>query len=221
MSTDTAVSRLLVVDDDPRVLKSLKAYFDSTEDLDVVATANQGAEALTALSSLDIDLILADVHMPTMDGMELLRAVKKLPHPPVFVAMTGFDTDDSMLRTLTAGASGYIIKSSPPQTIISSVRDALSGGTAVSPRALARLIKYIPSYEFVPASGEEVIELSTAEQRVLALVCDGLSNAEISARTGYAESTVKKHVSGLISHFGASSRLSLAVTVMRTSWADN
>lgn len=216
--------RLLLVDDDLLVLSSLRTYFNTTADIHVVAEAANGVSALKALSDYEIDLVLTDIHMPEMDGIALLQETRKLPDPPVFVAMTGFDTDETMLKTLTGGAAGYIIKSARPQEIISSVRDAMNGGTSVSPQCLSRLVDYIPARELAQHNAQEKKEeivLSPGEQRVLSLLCDGLSNAEIAARTTYAESTVKKHVSQLINHFGVNSRLSLVVAAMRTHWGQH
>ncbi|MGV0439235.1 response regulator [Corynebacterium mastitidis] len=216
--------RLLLVDDDPLVLFSLRRYFNTTADIHVVAEAANGVAALKALEDYEIDLVLTDIHMPEMDGIALLQETRKLPEPPVFVAMTGFDTDETMLKTLTGGAAGYIIKSARPQEIISSVRDAMNGGTSVSPQCLSRLVDYIPARELAQQQAQDSkdeIVLSPGEQRVLSLLCDGLSNAEIAAKTSYAESTVKKHVSQLINHFGVDSRLSLVVAAMRTHWGQH
>ncbi|WPF68609.1 response regulator [Corynebacterium sp. 21KM1197] len=216
--------RLLLVDDDPLVLSSLRTYFNTTADIHVVAEAANGVSALKALDDYEIDLVLTDIHMPEMDGIALLQETRKLPNPPVFVAMTGFDTDETMLKTLTGGAAGYIIKSARPQEIISSVRDAMNGGTSVSPQCLSRLVDYIPARELAQHNAQEKKEeivLSPGEQCVLSLLCDGLSNAEIAATTTYAESTVKKHVSQLINHFGVNSRLSLVVAAMRTHWGQH
>lgn len=216
---DSRPTRILIVDDDPLVLASLRAYFGTADDIEVVGEASNGREALDALAAKDIDLVLSDIHMPEMDGVSLLHEVKQIQNPPVFVAMTGFDTDETMLQTLTSGAAGYIIKSSKPREIIESVRDAMSGGTSVSPQCLSRLVDYIPNREVAALrASQKQVRLTDAEERVLSLLCDGLSNAEIAQKTQYAESTVKKHVSHLISYFGANSRLSLVVAAMRTYW---
>ncbi|MCZ9310314.1 response regulator transcription factor [Corynebacterium uberis] len=212
-------TRIIIVDDDPLVLASLRAYFSTADDIEVVAEASHGREAVEILATQDVDLVLSDIHMPEMDGVTLLEHVQKLEHPPVFVAMTGFDTDETMLQTLTGGAAGYIIKSSKPQEIIASVRDAMSGGTSVSPQCLSRLVDYIPNREAaVLRASQKQLRLTDAEERVLSLLCDGLSNAEIAEKTQYAQSTVKKHVSHLIGYFGVNSRLSLVVAAMRTYW---
>ncbi len=91
--------RVFLVDDDPLVRSSLRLYFETTDDISVVAEAANGAECLSMLDNVDADIILADIHMPTMDGITLLRKIKERPYPPVFLAVTSFDSDDTMLKT--------------------------------------------------------------------------------------------------------------------------
>lgn len=212
---------VLIVDDDPLVLSSLRQYFATTEDIRVVAEARDGVEALTALDSVNVDIILADIHMPEMDGVSLLHEVRRRVDPPAFVAITALDSDETMLKVLAGGGAGYIVKSSRPQAIITAVRDAVAGGTTVSPQALRRLVDYIP--EEVPTPAPHQADLSSvyesltkAERQVLRHLCGGLSNAQIASAMNYSESTVKKHISHVISRFGASSRLSLAVMVIQS-----
>ncbi|AKK02004.1 response regulator [Corynebacterium epidermidicanis] len=212
---------VLLVDDDPLVMSSLKAYFASTPDIRVAAEARNGVEALEILDRVSVDIILTDIHMPEMDGVTLLREVKKRPNPPVFVAITALDTDATMIDILTGGGAGYIVKSSRPQTIIAAVRDALQGGTTVSPQAMTRLVDRLSAPEPAdqPDKGkfdEVFATLNSNEKQILALICEGKSNEEIAGVTHYAESTVKKQVSHLISLFGVTSRLSLAVTALRS-----
>ncbi|MGP5724137.1 response regulator, partial [Corynebacterium casei] len=135
--------RVLIVDDDPMVLHFLGVYFETTEDIQVVAEARAGAEALSLLDNITVDIILADICMPNMDGLELLHEIQKRPNPPLFIAMTALDTDDTMLKVLADGGAGYIVKSARPCTIITALRDAVEGGITVSPRALKRLAKYL------------------------------------------------------------------------------
>lgn len=218
----TPGTRVLIVDDDPLVLSSLRSYFATTEDIYVVAEARDGLEALTTLDSLSVDLVLADIHMPTMDGVTLLHEIQRRREPPAFVAITALDTDSTMLEVLAGGGAGYIIKSSRPQAIITAVRDATAGGTAISPQALRRLVGYISDRPTTPKSpikesSTTYDSLTDIEKRVLEHLCKGMSNAEIAKTMNYSESTVKKHVSKLISDFNVTSRLSLAVTVISSS----
>ena len=130
------VTRILVVDDDARALTALRHYFSVAKDIEIVAEAENGAVALEQIERLggDLDLVLADIHMPEVSGIELLRTLQSQDNPPVFVAMTSMDTDETMLEILTSGGAGYIIKSARPVQFIQAIRDAMNGGTAVSPR---------------------------------------------------------------------------------------
>ena len=103
--------RVIVVDDDHIVTDTLERYFATTEDIVTVGTASNGSEALDVLHSTLADVIVADIHMPGMDGVQLLRAMKRMSHPPTFVAMTSLDSDEIMLEVLSHGAAAYIIKS--------------------------------------------------------------------------------------------------------------
>lgn len=222
--TGSAAIWVMIVDDDPIMLKALRTYFSSTSDIRVVAEAYDGTEALALLDSVEVDIVLADIHMPEMDGVTLLHHIRKREDPPVFVAITALDTDDTMLEVLSGGGAGYIVKSSRPQTIITAVRDAVEGGTAVSPHALKRLVGHIPHGDFARNSSRAsspFSTLSTPEVKVLKLLCDGKSNAEICETLGFSESTVKKHVSNLIATFGVKSRLSLAVTTIRAGYLES
>ncbi|WP_236592680.1 response regulator [Corynebacterium striatum] len=221
MSEHDMEKRVLIVDDDPLVLHSFRQYFATTEDIRVVAEAHNGIEALTAIDSVNVDIVLADIHMPEMDGVTLLQEVQRRLSPPVFVAITALDSDETMLKVLAGGGAGYIIKSSRPQAIITAVREAMTGGTTVSPQALNRLIKYIPGKVLTPAFPQTNLSpvyerLTKAETHVLQYICQGLSNAEIASAMKYSEATVKKHVSHLIACFGVTSRLSLAITVIQS-----
>ncbi|MEJ5997944.1 response regulator transcription factor [Corynebacterium sp. H130] len=210
---------ILLVDDSPLVLASFQRYFATTSDLNVVATASNGAEALSELEKHHIDIVLADIHMPTMDGPTLLDQINQLPRKPIFLAITAFDSDRTMLRILKAGGAGYVLKSERPHTLIDAVRAAMDGGMVVSPQAMTRLVKYLnddrpPQPTNPVAEALKLQTLTEMEGRILVLLCDGLSNAEIAQTLGYAESTVKKRVSSIMDQFGATSRLNLVVKIL-------
>lgn len=218
-SGDAAPIRLAIVDDERFVIDNLCDYFSMDENVEVVLTASNGEEALKKLDEVAVDVVLSDIHMPRMGGIALLRALQQRLNPPAFIAMTGVDTDGSMLETLAGGGAGYIIKSDPVENIQRAITDALKGGTSLAPECLSRLVNYIPL-----ASAEEVsrqqssVRVSEAEHRVLSLLCQGCSNSEIADRLNYAESTVKRHVSNLMGYFDAPSRLKLVLKALKEGW---
>ena len=214
--------KVLIVDDEAVVLSSLRKYFSMVDDIEVVAEATNGNAALATLKNMPVDVVLADIHMEGMDGIALLDHISSFPHPPAFVALTGIDTDDNMLRVLSMGAAGYVVKSARPAQIIESIYSAAADNIALLSMCLARILEHIPQHSnALPTVAGENIQLTPAEQKVLALLCQGLSNAEIAKQANYAESTVKRHVSNLISYFGASSRLSLALVALGYSRFQN
>lgn len=234
--------RLLLVDDDPLVLSSLRLYFGTpaAAGIEVVGEADTGTTALDLLRTVDADVVMADIHMPGMDGVELLRQVRGLEDPPVFVAMTALDEDATMLAVLALGGAGYILKSSRPEFIIEAVHQALDGGTVVSPQPATRLMRHLPGAAGVSASSvassatssaaashapdadlravDRLNHLSASEERVLSLICGGLSNAEIGRETGRSASAVKKTVSALLAKFGTESRVQLAVLAVEAGF---
>lgn len=213
--------QVLVVDDEPSVLVYLKRYLSATEDIALVAEAYDGIKALEILQDTPVDVVLSDLHMPRMDGISLLKHINKNPFAPAFIAMTGVDTDSSMLQVLQQGAAGYIVKTAPPRSIVDAVRKAVSDQAALSQQCLARLVQHLPddnrNHLNLTSHGFplDLSHISDAEQQILSHLCDGLSNQEIAQKMHYSESTVKKRVSELIARFGATSRLSLVVSILK------
>lgn len=210
--------RVFLVDDDPLVRDVLNRYLTSAGDIEVVGTASSGAEALERMDPAGIDLVLSDVYMPEMDGAALLGHLNERPDTPAFLAITSLENDKKMLDILAQGGRGYILKSQTPDEIILSVRQAVTGGTVVSPAAMTNLVRYLePAYkpqEPAPAKRIYPEGITDGEIDVLELLCEGLSNADIARRLNYSESTVKKQVSHLLALYGVSSRLDLVVTVL-------
>ena len=212
----TSPIRVFLVDDDPLVRDVLTRYFHNTDDITVVGTASNGAEALELIEPDEVDIVLSDVHMPQMDGATLLKNLAQRTNTPAFLAITSLENDRAMLDVLAHGGRGYILKSQPPEEIVLSVRQAITGGTVVSPAAMNNLVQYIDPEPVQPSPQRINLPdgISDNEVAVLDLLCEGLSNAEIAKRLNYSESTVKKQVSHLLTLFGVSSRLDLVVTVL-------
>lgn len=217
-SGDNQHIRVFLVDDDPLVRDVLNRYLTSADGIDVVGTASSGPEALEVINAEDVDLVLSDVYMPEMDGPTLLAHLNERPHTPAFLAITSLENDRKMLDVLAQGGRGYILKSQPPEEIILSVRQAVNGGTVVSPAAMTNLVRYLSPDDkpAEPATPQRTYPegINDAEIDVLELLCEGLSNSDIARRLNYSESTVKKQVSHLIKLYGVSSRLDLVVHVL-------
>lgn len=217
-----SVINLLVVDDDPLVLEALGHYFASADDMKVGATAENGKAALALLGEQDFDVIVADIHMPEMDGTTLLREVGEMDNPPVFIAMTAMDNDDTLLDVMSHKAAAYILKSSKPAYILETVREAVKGGTVVTPQSLTRLVEHLPELQNTttmrPTAALDSHDIPPAQLRVLELLCEGQSNAEIAASTGYADGTIKKYISYLLAEFQAKSRLDLAIKALKAGY---
>ncbi|MCT1499968.1 MULTISPECIES: response regulator [Corynebacterium] len=215
---------VLLVDDNPLVLSSFRHYFNSTDDIVVVAEASNGEEALARLREHDVDVILADIHMPTMDGPTLLENINKLDSRPIFIAVTAFDSDRTMMRIIRLGGAGYVLKSEKPQVLIDAVRAATDGGMVVSPQAMTRLATHLKDDQNTDTYVDPISEamklqsLSKSERKVLVLLCQGMSNSEIAQDLAYSESTIKKYVSNIMDQFGATSRLNLVVKVLNAEY---
>ncbi|EEW49011.1 nitrate/nitrite response regulator protein NarL [Corynebacterium efficiens YS-314] len=206
--------RILIVDDDPTILRNLPVFFSMAEDLTVVGTAAGGRDALAFMEHTPCDVILSDLSMPGMSGIELLSAVRELDNPPIFIAMTGFDTDQAMLGVLAAGSAGYLAKSDPPESVIWSVREAIKGGTALSSSCTSRLVDATIRRGEPPQPRALGVELSSGERETLDLVCQGLTNAQIARQLHYSEAAVKKQVSAMLRKFQVGSRVALAVKAL-------
>lgn len=217
--------RILVVDDDPFVVKFLSTLIECASDMVVVAAAYDGQQAIEKINSFNVDIVLADIHMPKMDGVTLLSKLQEQENPPVFVAITALANEKSALKIIEMGGAGYVLKSQPPETIISSIRDALNGGIVVAPHAMKWIARRLAStstndrlVESIVSEATKRKRLSNSESEVLVLLCQGLGNQEIAKRLFYSESMIKKHISQLMKVFNTHSRLELVVSVMNQRW---
>lgn len=197
---------LVVVDDQTSVREALAVMLDLAEDVSVVATANNGAEAVEAAERHHPDVVLMDLNMPVMGGVEatgLIHAAE--PHTTVLV-LTTFDDDESILAALHAGASGYLTKEADRTTILSAVRAAAQGQTVLAPEVQRRLLALTARPAPVaPPRGRE-FNLTAREREVLALIGEGLRNPEIAAELVISEATVKTHINNMFTKAGFHSR---------------
>lgn len=193
------MTRVLVVDDEAMVCVFLRTILSSADDLEVVGEANDGAAGVEAALRERPDVVLMDLRMPVMDGLTAIEKINEMPDPPAVVVLTTFDADEYVLRALRAGATGFLVKSTPPEELIGLVRTAAQGHTVLSPAAARRLIAAsTDSLSARDKAREQVATLTEREQQVLAGLGEGLSNAQIAARLFLSEATIKGYVSKML-----------------------
>ena len=196
--------RLLLVDDDDLVRTALKMIVDSDTDLDIVGEASNGAQALAMVDRLNPDVILMDIQMPEMDGIEATRRVsEKSPDDegPRVLVLTTFEQDEYVFQALRAGASGFLLKRTPADELIAGIKVVAQGDSLLSPSVTRRLISEFARSSISPAGADTSGKLETLTERemeVLQLVSRGLSNQEIADELVLSEGTVKTHVKRIL-----------------------
>lgn len=200
--------RILLVDDDPVIRDCFPAYFATTSDLTVAGIADGGLSAQEWLEENRCEIVLSDIQMPDVDGIALLQWTKQLPQPPLFIAMTAFDTDRNLIAALAEGAAGYVAKSQRPHEIIEAIRAAAHGNLSISAQSGRRLLAALRRPGATPS--EKSTDISDEERQLLHLISRGYTNRRIGKELNYAEVTVKKKVSALLRKFGVQSRTELA-----------
>lgn len=210
------VTRLLLVDDDALVRAGLSLMLGGADDLEVVAEAANGREALAALREHDVDVVLMDLRMPVMDGIEATAAITALPSAPQVLVLTTFDADDHVVRALAAGAHGFLLKDTPPAQIVEAIATVRCGEPALSPAVTRRLIDQVT----VGSGGgredraaELAASLTDRERDVALAIGRGASNAEIAAELHLSLATVKAHISHLFTKLDATNRVQVAITM--------
>ena len=194
---------LVVVDDQATVREALAVMLDLADDVDVVGTATNGSEALAVVADKAPDVVLMDLNMPVMGGVDATGRIRA-EHPEVVVlVLTTFDDDESILAALQAGASGYLTKDADRATILQAVRAASHGQTVLAPEVQRRLLS-LASRPVRPAAPE--FALTAREQEILDLIGEGLRNPEIAAKLVISEATVKTHINNLFAKAGFHSR---------------
>jgi DNA-binding NarL/FixJ family response regulator len=206
--------RVLIADDQALVRGGFRAILEAEPDIDVVAEAGDGAEALDLARRHRVHVVLMDIRMPRLDGIEATRRLLAEPrNPPTRVlVLTTFDLDEYVYEALRAGASGFLLKDVPPEHLAPAVRTAASGEALLAPSVTRRLIEEFTRRP-VPGgpSSASLQQLTPRERDVLTLVARGMSNHEIAERLFVGESTVKTHVAHVLSKLGARDRIHAVV----------
>jgi len=203
--------RVLVVDDEPMVCTHLSTILGSADDIDVLGQAHDGAAAVEAVRRDGPDVVLMDLRMPGVDGLTAIKRINQLSEPPVVVALTTFDTDQYVIRALRAGAAGFLVKSTPPEDLISLVRVAADGHTVLSAPATRRLVAASAAEQAAREQAQRLIgELTEREVEVLACIGDGMPNAGIAGKLCLSEGTVKGHVSRMLVKLDCANRTQMS-----------
>nr|WP_225953314.1 response regulator transcription factor [Kibdelosporangium phytohabitans] len=198
---------MVLVDDEPMVLAHLRTVLTSADDIEVVGTAQDGAEAIEAATRFRPDVMLMDLRMPEVDGLTAIERIAKMPVPPALVALTTFDTDSHVMKALRAGASGFLLKTTPPEDLISLVRVAADGHTVMSKQATRRVMTASAGeHQRGEAARARVGELTGREVDLLRCLGEGMSNAAVAAKLHLSEATVKSYVSRMLAKLRCDNR---------------
>jgi two-component system, NarL family, response regulator LiaR len=205
--------RVLIVDDHAVVREGLRSFLELQEGMEVVGEAGDGAEAVAAAERLRPDVVLMDLVMPTVDGVEAMRRLRERVPAARAIVLTSFLDDERLLPAIRAGAAGYLLKNAQPQELARAIRAAHDGEALIDPAVAARLVEALAGGEADP----RVDQLTPREREVLELIGRGLSNKRIALELGAAEKTVKNHVSHVLAKLGVADRTQAALYAARLS----
>ncbi|MBV9196055.1 MAG: response regulator transcription factor [Solirubrobacterales bacterium] len=206
--------RVLIVDDDALVRSALSMLLTGSEDIAVIGEARDGSEVMDAVAELQPDVVLMDIRMPAMDGLAATELVRAQDKPPEVIVLTTFEADDSVLRALRAGASGFLLKDTPPTDVIRAVRAVAAGEPTLSPAITRRLIGHVTDSELDERKRHaraQLERLTEREHEVAIAIALGKSNAEISRELYMSVATVKAHVSRILEKLELNNRVQIAL----------
>lgn len=204
--------RILLVDDQPLLLAGFRMVLETQPELEVVGEAGDGDRGVRMARALHPDVVLMDVRMPVMDGIEATRQILSADPAIRVLVLTTFDLDEHVYAALRAGASGFLLKDVPPADLANAIRAVAAGDAVVAPQVTRRLIDtFAPRLPDPDAARPTPLPLSDREREVLVEVARGRSNTEIAARLGVAEPTVKSHVGRVLTKLGLRDRVQIVV----------
>ncbi|MCG3210527.1 MAG: Transcriptional regulatory protein LiaR [Anaerolineae bacterium] len=209
----TEAITVFIVDDHKVVRQGVRAFLDTQPDLVVVGEAESGAEAVEAVAEHAPDVVLMDLIMPGMDGVEATRQVKKVSPRTQIIVLTSYHQDEHIFPAIRAGALSYLLKDAEPDELASAIRKAAAGEAVLHPRVASRVVQELHGAR--QDTPNPFTALSDRELEVLRLIADGLSNADIAASLIISEKTVKSHVSNILSKLHLADRTQAAVYAWR------
>jgi DNA-binding NarL/FixJ family response regulator len=211
--------RVLVADDQSMVRAGFRMLLSGEEDIEVVAEASNGHEAVDKAARFDPTVVLMDIRMPELDGLQATRRILAADYAARILILTTFDLDEYVYEALRAGASGFVLKDDPPEQLLAAVRTVADGEALLSPAITKRVIRQftrIPQ----PAPPKELDELTERELDVFRLIARGLSNAEIGGELYISDTTVKTHITHILQKLGMRDRVQAVVLAYQTGLVD-
>ena len=212
--------RVVIADDEDNYRKAIQKTLGFAQDVDVIAVCRDGQEALDACLSEAPEVLLTDINMPRLSGIELTKKLLRKEKDVNVVILTVREYDDTIFEAFRAGALGYLLKTSTPQEVIESVRLAAKGEAKITPRVATKIVEDFRRFEKVDGGNDEaegeLLVLSDREHEILQLVAQGLRNKEIADKLGIAEKTVKNHVSNILKALHVNSRTEAAMKAMKS-----
>ena len=213
MGTDSEI-RVLLVEDHALFRQGLRELLD-TAGLSVIGEASDGVTAVRLTRELRPDVVVMDLSMPRMDGIDATSEIMKAERPPVVLVLTVSTTNDDVLDAIAAGASGYLLKDAAADEIVNAVRNANSGSSTLSPTIAGAVVRRVREHSATNEQPDDLLALSEREKEILRLVAQGRDNTEIAQELYLSPSTVKNHVSSILEKLGVDSRVQAAVRAAR------
>ena len=212
--------RVVIADDEDNYRKAIQKTLGFAQDIDVIAVCRDGQEALDACLAEAPEVLLTDINMPRLSGIELTRKLLRKEKDVNVVILTVREDDDTIFDAFRAGALGYLLKTSTPQEVIESVRLAAKGEAKITPKVATKIVEDLRRFEKSEGNTDEadgeLLVLSDREQEILQFVAQGLRNKEIADKLGIAEKTVKNHVSNILKALHVNSRTEAAMKAMKS-----
>lgn len=211
--------KVLICDDQDLVCEGLKGILSTDPGLKIVGVANDGAQALEMIPACRPDLVLMDLKMPILNGVQATRRIRQAYPEIQILVLTTYDADEWVFDAVRAGARGYLLKDTPRDRLLGSIKEAAAGKTPVDPAVAGKLFAHVTQPVAVPDTALTA-QLSEREKEVLGLMGKGLSNAEIAARVYLSEGTVRNYVSSIFEKLGVEDRTQAAVLAIRCGLAN-
>ena len=211
--------RVVLVDDEALVRSGLRLLLSNAPDIEVVAEASNGRDAVATVLDAQPDVVLMDIRMPVMDGIAAVEKILSVHAVPI-IMLTAFDTDSFILRALRAGAAGFLLKSTPPESLMAAVRAAAAGQPLLSPQVVDKLVgMQSPALSDAQShhtrtARTRLCTLSSREREIAGLVAQGLNNQEIAEQLVVSMATVKSHMQHILKKIGGTSRVHIAIMVL-------